>query len=104
MNGVIEQLPFWSEFSTYLQYINLHIHFECVVSQMMWKGLRKWRLLANREKISPDYYSIQSVPEKESWILGLAFSNPKSHILKGIIQKGNYKGIFDRIMLGENPK
>jgi len=81
-----------------------HVHFECVVSQMMWKGLRKWRLLANREKIAPDYYSIQSVPEKESWILGLAFSNPKNHIIKGILQKGNYKGIFDKIMLGENPR
>jgi hypothetical protein len=81
-----------------------HVHFECVVSQMMWKGYRKWRLLANREKYSPDYYSIQSVPEKESWILGLAFSNPKSHILKGILQQGNYKGIFDKIMLGENPR
>ncbi len=81
-----------------------HIHFECIISQMMWKGFRKWRLLPNRDKISSDYYSIQTVPEKESWIVGLAFSNPKNHILKGIVQDGNYKGIFDKIMLGEIPR
>lgn len=82
----------------------LHIHFECVVSQMMWKGFTKWRLLSNRDKITPDYYSIQTIPEKESWILGLGFSNPKRQILKGIVQSGHYKGILDKILLGEVPK
>lgn len=78
-----------------------HIHFECVVSQMMWDGARKWRLLENRDKIEPTYFSVQSVPSNESWILGLAFSNPRRHILKGILNSGNYKGILDKILLGE---
>ena len=63
-----------------------HVHFECVVSQLMWKGTRKWRLLENRQNISPEYHSVQKVPSYESWLLGLAFSRPKQHILKGILQ------------------
>jgi DNA-directed RNA polymerase subunit beta' len=78
-----------------------HIHFECVVSQMMWSGPKKWRLLENRDKVEPTYFSVQSVPSNESWILGLAFSNPRRHILKGILNSGNYKGILDKILLGE---
>lgn len=78
-----------------------HIHFECVVSQMQWVGPKKWRLLENREKFEPQIFSVQSVPSNESWILGLAFSNPKRHILKGILNSGNYKGILDKILLGE---
>ena len=78
-----------------------HVHFECVVSQLMWNGPYKWRILNNREKIKPSFSSIQSVPSKESWLLGLGFSNPKIHILKGLIHAGHYKGIFDKILLGE---
>jgi DNA-directed RNA polymerase subunit beta' len=78
-----------------------HIHFECVVSQMAWAGSQKWRLLENRDKVEPTYFSVQSVPSNESWILGLAFSNPRRHILKGILNSGNYKGILDKILLGE---
>jgi len=78
-----------------------HVHFECVVSQLMWSEHRKWRLLDNRDSIEPSYYSVQSVPSHESWILGLAFSNPKRHILKGILHSGHYSGVMDRILLGE---
>jgi DNA-directed RNA polymerase subunit beta' len=78
-----------------------HIHFECVVSQMAWAGGTKWRLLDNRDKVEPTYFSVQSVPSNESWILGLAFSNPRRHILKGILNSGNYKGVLDKILLGE---
>lgn len=78
-----------------------HVHFESVVSQLMWNVDRKWRLLPERQKVTPQFYSIQTVPEKESWILGLAFSNPKKNILKGIISAGNYKGILDNILLGK---
>jgi len=78
-----------------------HVHFECVVAQLMWKEFRKWRLLENRETIEPDYYSIQSVPSFESWLLGLAFSNPKKHIINGIFNSGFYKGIMDKILRGE---
>jgi len=83
-----------------------YVHFECLISQMMWgkdNGEENlWRLLPEREKKVPVYYSIQTVPEKSSWILGLGFSNPKRQIIKGIQKSGKYKGIFDRIICGEN--
>jgi len=78
-----------------------HIHFECVVSQLMWKGPKKWRLLDNRDKISPEYHSIQTVPSYESWLLSLAFSNPKRSILLGILNSDSYRGIMDKILEGE---
>lgn len=78
-----------------------HVHFECVVAQLMWKYSRKWRLLPEREKVTPSYYSIQSVPNQESWILAMAFSNPKRSILQGIMYEGRYSGIMDKILKGE---
>jgi len=79
----------------------LHVHFECIVSQLMWVDDFKWRLIKNREKIVPKYVSIQSAPSLESFLVGMAFSNPRTHILKGLIHGGNYTGIFDKILLGE---
>jgi DNA-directed RNA polymerase subunit beta' len=78
-----------------------HVHFECVVTQLMWKNYKKWRLLNNRDKITPNYYSVQSVPNQESWILAMAFSNPKRSILHGILYEGRYSGVMDRILKGE---
>jgi DNA-directed RNA polymerase beta' subunit len=78
-----------------------HVHFECVVAQLMWKDYKKWRLLENRNLFSPDFYSIQSVPNQESWILAMAFSNPKRSILQGILNEGRYSGIMDKILRGE---
>ncbi|MFW9871830.1 MAG: hypothetical protein ACFFG0_01925 [Candidatus Thorarchaeota archaeon] len=78
-----------------------HVHFECVVAQLMWCDSKKWRLMENRDKVSPRYYSIQSVPNKESWILAMAFSNPKRSILQGILYEGRYSGIMDKILKGE---
>jgi len=78
-----------------------HIHFECVVAQLMWSNSQKWRLLSNRDDIKPTYYSVQSVPNKESWILAMAFSNPKRSILQGILYEGRYSGIIDKILKGE---
>jgi len=78
-----------------------HVHFECVVAQLMWKHSRKWRLMDEREKIKPSYFSIQSVPNQESWILAMAFSNPKRSILKGIMYEGRYSGVMDKILKGE---
>lgn len=78
-----------------------HVHFECIVAQLMWKGFHKWRLLDNRDKIAPEFYSIQVVPSYESWLLALAFSNPKRSILKGILYSGHYTGIMDKILKGE---
>ena len=78
-----------------------HVHFECVVSQLMWNEESKWRLLPDRHMIEPQYASIQSVPNKESWILSMAFSNPKRSIINGIINEGQYSGIMDKILKGE---
>ena len=78
-----------------------HVHFECVVTQLMWSGSKKWRLLQNRDQVSPEYYSIQSVPNQESWILAMAFSNPKRSILQGILYEGRYSGVMDKILKGE---
>jgi DNA-directed RNA polymerase subunit beta' len=78
-----------------------HVHFECVVAQLMWKNYKKWRLLPNRQLVSPDFYSVQSVPNQESWILAMAFSNPKRSILQGILHEGKYSGVMDKILKGE---
>ncbi len=78
-----------------------HVHFECVTSQLMWSGHKKWRLLKDRDKVAPNYCSVQSAPSRESWLLGFAFSNPKRHILKGILHSGDYRGIIDKILCGE---
>ena len=80
-----------------------HVHFECVVSQLMWIGFKKWRLLPSRETYLDklQFSSIQIVPSKESWILGFAFSNPKKNILKGILNKSNYSGVLDKILVGK---
>ena len=78
-----------------------HVHYECVVAQLMWKDYKKWRLFENRDKVKPNYYSIQSVPNQKSWILAMAFSNPKRSILHGILYEGRYSGVMDRILKGE---
>jgi DNA-directed RNA polymerase subunit beta' len=78
-----------------------HVHFECVVAQLMWSNYKKWRLLKDRDKIQPNYYSVQSVPNQESWILAMAFSNPKRSILQGILYEGRYSGVMDKILRGE---
>jgi DNA-directed RNA polymerase subunit beta' len=78
-----------------------HVHFECVVAQLMWSNYKKWRLLENRALVEPDYFSIQSVPNQESWILAMAFSNPKRSILQGILYEGRYSGVMDKILKGE---
>ena len=78
-----------------------HIHYECVVAQLMWVDYRKWRLIKNRDDYAPQYYSIQSVPPQESWVLAMAFSNPKRAILQGILYEGRYFGILDKILTGE---
>ena len=79
-----------------------HVHFECVVSQLMWYKNNKWRLIKDREMVTPEFYSVQKVPSLESWLLGFAFSNPKKHLLDGIINtNSSYSGIMNRVMMGE---
>lgn len=78
-----------------------HVHFECVIAQLMWNNSTKWRLQKNRNELIPEYLSVQSAPNRESWLLALAFSNPKKNILKGILNEGKYKGVMDKLLLGE---
>jgi len=78
-----------------------YIHFECVISQLMWYQNFKWRLMKNRDNFEPSYHSIQTVPKFESWLLALAFSSPKQSILNGLVDKRNYEGIIDKILLGK---
>jgi DNA-directed RNA polymerase subunit beta' len=78
-----------------------HVHYECIVSQLMWVGRKKWRLMKDREKHSPEFHSIQSVPAYESWLLGLAFSNPRQNIINSMLKPDSYSGIFDKLLLGK---
>jgi len=78
-----------------------HVHFESVVSQLLWHNFRKWRLLPNRHLVQPQFYSVQAVPTQESWLLAIGFSNPKRSIIQGIINEGKYSGILDKILKGE---
>lgn len=79
-----------------------HAHIECVVSQMMWVGHSKWRVLQNRNKLAPEYNSVQTIPSLESWLLGIAFSEPKKNLVKGILSSDPYKGgILDKFLKGE---
>ena len=81
--------------------IILHIHFECIISQLMWCDFTKWRLCENRDKVPHKFYSVQTVPSFESWLLALSFSNPKRSILKGIMYSGHYSGVMDQILMGK---
>ena len=78
-----------------------HVHYECVVAQLMWVDMKKWRLHPERSKYEPKFHSIQSVPNQESWMLAMAFSNPRKSILNGIVNSGSYYGIMDKILRGE---
>lgn len=78
-----------------------HVHYECIVAQLMWHKTKKWRLLSNRNECNPEYLSILAVPNHESWILAMAFSNPKKAILNGIIDEGRYEGALDKILKGQ---
>ncbi len=78
-----------------------HVHCECIVAQLMWYKHQKWRLIKDRKYINPEYHSIQSVPNQESWVLSMAFSNPKKAILNGILHKGQYNGALDKILQGQ---
>jgi len=77
------------------------VHFECVVSQLMWYGDEKWRLVENRSRKAPQFKSVLNVPSQESWILGFAFNRPKFHMVRGLFNEGKYTGVLDRIMGGE---
>ena len=79
-----------------------HAHFECIIAQLMWTSENlKWRLHPQRDTTPVIYYSVQSVPDHESWLLSLGFSNPRKSVLKGLFEFGNYNGIIDHLLTGQ---
>jgi len=77
------------------------VHIEVIVSEMMWAGNVLWRMAKNRDKITPTYHSVQSVPARQSWLLGFAFSHPKWNLLRGVQYSGEYVGPIDKMLRGE---
>jgi len=64
------------------------VHFEIIVSSMMWSGDKIWRLLENRSEEKYQYESILKIPSKVSWLLGMAFSHVNKGLVNGILDKG----------------
>lgn len=70
------------------EYKKIHmIHYEVIISAMMWTGDTQWRLLENRDEQSYDWVSILQIPSRASWLLGVAFSNLKAKLLDGLVNK-----------------
>lgn len=78
-----------------------HVHMEVIIAQKMWIGRYKWRLHPKRDDVPCSWHSIQTVPSMEGWLLGFGFGNPKKNLLLGMLTKGIYSGIFDKILLGK---
>lgn len=90
-------------FSIYSRHkILLLIHFECIVSQMMRVGDKKWRLYPNRDSTQYNISSIENVPSKESFLLGLAFSKPHNYIVSGILNPStDHDGILEKMLTNQ---
>ena len=82
----------------------LQVHFECIVSNMMWNGDKLWRLQNQNENY--ELVSILQVPIKQSWTAAIAFSHPKEHILKSIKNGSDskYNSIIDDLVFGKKPE
>lgn len=78
-----------------------HIHFECVISQLMVFKNNRWRTLEDRENKPYEWKSIQAIPQVDSWLSALAFSHAKRSLIEGIKKGKSGDGIFDRILYGE---
>jgi DNA-directed RNA polymerase subunit beta' len=62
------------------------IHYEVIVSMMMWNEEDLWRTQKNRKINEFSWMSILKIPEMKSWLLGCAFANLKTKLLDGIIR------------------
>lgn len=73
-------------YNTFREYGYIHmVHYEVVVSSMMWYNNNLWRTLKNRNNYLYKIESILQVPSKSSWLLGVAFSRLKHKLLDGLI-------------------
>jgi len=84
----------------------MHVHFECLVSQLMWyNDKQKWRTVENRHEKPYQMKSIVAIPSLESWIMGISFSNTKKELINSMLQSGIYSGgVIDKIMCGVSYK
>jgi len=84
----------------------IHVHFECLVAQLMWYGDKhKWRTIDDRKNKPYQMKSIVSVPSLESWIMGVSFSNTKKELINSLLHSGVYSGgVIDKIMCGMSYK
>lgn len=70
------------------EYKRIHmIHYETIISAMMWVGDTQWRLTENRDNNKFEWVSILQIPSRSSWLLGVAFSNLKAKLLDGLVNK-----------------
>jgi hypothetical protein len=77
-----------------------HIHFECVVAQLMWKNYRKWRLMPDRDKFNTTILFNSKCSESRKLDISNGIFNPKRSILQGILYEGRYSGVMDKILKG----
>ena len=73
-------------YKVFNEYKKIHmIHYEIIISAMMWVGNTQWRLTENRDDNKYEWVSILQIPSRASWLLGVAFSNLKAKLLDGLI-------------------
>lgn len=78
-------------FNIFSDYGSIHfVHFECIVSCMMWSKNKPWRLLDNRLDNKYVMKSTLKIPAMNSWLIGTAFSHLKSKIIDALIND-NYE-------------
>jgi len=73
-------------YSIFGEYKNIHmVHYEIIVSAMMWVDNDLWRLVSNRNDVDYEFVSILQIPSRTSWLLGAMFANLKAKLLEGLI-------------------
>ena len=75
-------------YKLFAEHGNVHlIHFEVLVTAMMWYNDKIWRTMKNRNNYPYTFESILQIPSKQSWLLGVAFSRLKYKLIDGLINK-----------------
>lgn len=95
-HAVIELFKIYSEYKNIL-----FIHYECIVSQMMRRDNMLWRLTQDRDPTNYELVSVEGIPSRESWLLALAFSKPKSYLIDGVVDDSATSGILETIMMNQ---
>ena len=61
------------------------VHFEVIVSAMMWHEKKLWRTIPNRNNYPFKFESILKIPSLGSWLLGISFARLKTKLLDGLV-------------------